>query len=115
LRRQFAALSDDVLPGAIGAQTALVLAMVIAATWVVVRYRHELTIGEWGAAVVCGFLWLLPLTLGSDLSLYRAESLLLPIVILLVRLGPAVLAVFVVACVPTAYQMAQLFFDATLI
>ena len=89
--------------------------MVIAAIWVVVRFCDELTFGEWGAAVVCGFLWLLPLTLGSDLSLYRAESLLLPIVILLVRLRPPVSAVFVVACVPIGYQMAQLFFNATLI
>jgi hypothetical protein len=89
--------------------------MVLAAGWVVVRYRRELTFGEWGAAVVCGLLWLLPLTLGSDLSLYRAESLLLPLVILLVRLRPAVLAVFAAACLLVAYKMAQLFFDATLI
>jgi hypothetical protein len=115
LRRQFATIGDVVLPGAIGAQTAIVLAMVLAAGWVVVRHRRELTLGEWGAAVVCGLLWLLPLTLGSDLSLYRAESLLLPLVILLVRLRPVVLTVFAVACVPVAYKMAQLFFDATLI
>ena len=81
----------------------------------VVRYRDDLSFGEWGTAIMCGFLWLIPLTLGSDLSLYRAESLLLPIVILLVRLRPPVLAVFAVVCVPVAYKMAQLFFDATLI
>lgn len=115
IRRQFATMGNDALPGAIGAQTAIVLAMVVASIWVVVRFRRELTLGEWGAAVVCGFLWLLPLTLGSDLSLYRAESLLLPIVILLVRLRPPVLAAFAIVCVPIAYKMAQLFFNATLI
>jgi hypothetical protein len=36
-------------------------------------------------------------------------------VILLVRLRPPVLAAFAVACVPIAYKMAQLFFNATLI
>ena len=35
--------------------------------------------------------------------------------ILLVRLRPPVLAMFAVVCVPVAYKMAQLFFDATLI
>ena len=115
IRRQFATMGSDALPGAIGAQTALVLAMVVAASWVVVRYRDDLSFGEWGTAIMCGFLWIIPLTLGSDLSLYRAESLLLPIVILLVRLRPPVLAVFAVVCVPVAYKMAQLFFDATLI
>ena len=115
IRRQFATMGNDALPGAIGAQTAIVLAMVVAATWVVVRYRDDLSFGEWGTAIMCGFLWLIPLTLGSDLSLYRAESLLLPVVILLVRLRPPVLAVFAVVCVPVAYKMAQLFFDATLI
>jgi hypothetical protein len=115
LRRQFATMGNDALPGAIGVQSALVLAMVIAAGWVVVRDSHDLSFGEWGTAAMSGLLWLIPLTLGSDLSLYRAESLLLPLVILLVRLRPAVLSVFAVACVPVAYKMAHLFFDATLI
>lgn len=115
IRRKFATISGDVLPGAIGAQTALVLAMVATATWVVVRYRDDLSFGEWGTAIMCGFLWLIPLTLGSDLSLYRVESLLLPIVILLVRLRLPTLAMFAFVCVPVAYKTAQLFFDATLI
>ena len=37
LRRQFATMGNDALPGAIGAQTAIVLAMVVAAAWVVVQ------------------------------------------------------------------------------
>ena len=115
IRRQVATMGNDALPGAIGAQTALVLAMMVAATWVVVHYRDELSFGEWGTAILCGFLWLLPLTLGSDLSLYRAESLLMPIVILLVRLPRYVVAAFAIVCVPVCYRMAQLFFDATLI
>lgn len=115
IRRQFATMGDDVLPGWTGVQTALVLAMVIAAGWVVVRDRHDLSFGEWGTAAMCCLLWLIPLTLGSDLSLYRAESLLLALVILLVRLRPPVLAVCAAACIPVSYKMAQLFFDATLI
>ena len=43
------------------------------------------------------------------------RAVAIPIVILLVRLRPPVSAVFVVACVPIGYQMAQLFFNATLI
>ena len=60
-------------------------------------------------------LWLLPLTLGGDLSLYRAESLLLPVVILLSRLRVPLIAGLAVVCVPVCYLMAKLFFDTTLI
>ena len=38
IRRQLETMGNDALPGAIGAQTAIVLAMVIAAIWVVVRF-----------------------------------------------------------------------------
>ncbi len=92
--RQVEKMGNDALPGVIGVQTVLVAAMIVAAGWVVVTQRHDLSLGERGAAVMCLFLWLMPLTLGGDLSLYRAESLLLPIVILLTRLRLPVLVVF---------------------
>jgi hypothetical protein len=115
IRRQVEKMGNDAQPGIIGVQTLLIAAMVLAAVWIVVTQHHELTLGERGAAVLCVFLWLIPLTLGGDLSLYRAESLLLPIVILLSRLRMPVVAMLAVVCVPVAYKMAQLFFDATLI
>ena len=115
IRRQVVKMGYDAQPGVIGAQTLLVAAMVVAAGWVVVTKRHELSLGERGAAVMCLFLWVMPLTLGGDLSLYRAESLLLPIVILLTRVRLPVLAMFAIVCVPVGYKMAQLFFTAVLI
>jgi hypothetical protein len=115
IRRQVEKMGADAQPGVIGVQTLLIAAMVVAAGWVVVTQRRELTLGERGAAVVCFFLRLMPLTLGGDLSLYRAESLLLPIVILLSRLRVPVVALFAVVCIPVGYAMAQLFFDSTLI
>jgi hypothetical protein len=60
-------------------------------------------------------LWLAPLTLGGDLSLYRAEALLFPVVILLARLRPWVSGALAVVAVPVAWRMATLFFEATLI
>ena len=115
IRRQVEKMGNDAQPGIIGAQTLLVAAMAVAAGWVVVTQRRELSLGERGAAVMCLFLWVMPLTLGGDLSLYRAESLLLPIVILLTRVRLPVLAMFAIVCVPVGYKMAQLFFTAVLI
>lgn len=93
--------------------------MVIAAGVVAWRDRSNLSLGERGAVVLVFALWLLPLTLGGDLSLYRAESLLLPVVILLSLMRvPSVAGVAVagvaVAGVPVCYTMAKLFFDGTL-
>lgn len=114
IRRQIVHLGDDPIPAAVGVQTIVVLAMVILAGAVVVRDWSELSLGERGASVVTAGLWILPLCLGGDLSLYRAESLLLPIVILLTRLRPWMLGLLVLVAVPLSYRMAQLFFDATL-
>ena len=115
IRRQVAHIGSDPIPAAVGIQTIVVTVIVVAAGWVVWAHRHDLTLGERGTALAVLGLWVLPLTLGGDLSLYRAESLLLPVVILLSRLRPIVLGIFVVVCVPLGYRMAQLFFDATLI
>ena len=113
--RQAQKLVDDALPGIIGVQTLLVSAMLIAAMAVAWRDRSDLSLGERGAILLVLALWLLPQTLGGDLSLYRAESLLLPVVILLSRLRVPIVAGFAVVCVPICYLMAKLFFDATLI
>ena len=113
--RQAQKLTDEVQPGIIGVQTLLLAGMVVTAGFVAFRDRVELSLGERGAVVLVGALWLLPLTLGGDLSLYRAESLLLPVVILLSRLRASLLAVLATACLPVCFMMARLFFDATLI
>lgn len=113
--RQIRHLGDDAIPGAPGLQTMLVAVLVVAALVVAVRARHMLTLGEWGAVVVVTLLWLIPLTVGGDLSLYRAESLLLPVVVVLGRLRPVVIAGLVVVAVPVCVLMAELFFDFTLI
>ena len=113
--RQAEKLGNDAQPGIIGAQTLLIAAMVIAAMVVAWRDRSDLSLGERGSVLLVAALWLLPLTLGGDLSLYRAESLLLPVVILLSRLRVPLIAGFAVVCLPVCYLMAKLFFDATLI
>jgi hypothetical protein len=112
--RQAAALVDDTEPGIIGVQTLLVATMVIAALTIAWRHRTVLSLGEWGVALLASVWWLLPLTLGGDLSLYRAESLLLPVVVLLARLPAPAVAAFAATSVPVSYLMAKLFFNATL-
>lgn len=113
--RQTEKLTDDIHPGVIGVQTILVAVMVVVALVVAYRARTELSLGERATAVLVVALWLLPLTLGGDLSLYRAEALLLPAAILLSRLPVLALAAFTVMCVPVGFAMARLFFSATLI
>ena len=113
--RQAEKLGNDALPGIIGLQTLVVAAMMVVALAVAWKDRSNLSLGERGAIVLVFALWLLPLTLGGDLSLYRAESLLLPVVILLSRLRLPLIAGFVVVCAPMCYLMAKLFFDAALI
>ena len=74
--------------------------MMVAALAVAWQDRSNLSLGERGAVALVVALWLLPLTLGGDLSLYRAESLLLPVVILLSRLRVPLIAGLAVVCVP---------------
>jgi hypothetical protein len=80
-----------------------------------VRYWHDLGSGERAVLFVGFALWLPPLVLGGDLSLYRAESLLVVSVILLARLRPTAIWALAIAAVPISYNMAQLFFAYVLI
>lgn len=114
IRRQIVHVGDDPIPAAVGLQTMFVAALIVVATWIVIRDWTVLSLGERGAAVLTAALWVLPLTLGGDLSLYRAESLLLCVVVLLARLRPGLLAPLVVIAIPLCFRMAQLFFDNTL-
>ena len=87
----------------------------VTCAWLGVRYWHDLGPGERGALFVGSALWLPPLVLGGDLSLYRAESLLVVSVILLARLRPAAIWAVAIAAVPISYDMAQLFFADVLV
>lgn len=113
--RQMGHLGADEVPAVVGVQTVLVAALVVGASVVAFRARNSLSLGEHGAIVVVVLLWVLPLIVGGDLSLYRAESLLLPVVIVLSRLRPIVLAAFLVVAVPVCVLMAEIFFDSTLV
>lgn len=114
IERQLRYMGNDSVPGAIGAQTLMVLVLIAAATFVVVAHRGRLSLAERGVALSVGAMWILPLTLGGDLSLYRAESLLVPVVVLLTRLRVPVVAGFLALSVPVSYLMAELFFQHVL-
>ncbi|CAN5595750.1 hypothetical protein BH10ACT2_BH10ACT2_00450 [soil metagenome] len=113
--RQIRHIGNDGIPGIIGVQTIVISLMIAAAAWATYIFRKQLTLAERGVVVTVGALWFVPLTLGGDLSLYRAESLLVPVVILLTRLRIPVLIAFVALCIPVSYLMAKLFFQYVLI
>ena len=96
-------------------QTVLVLGLVIASGITAAKRWPEFGHGERGAVAVVGLLWLVPLIVGGDLSLYRAEALLLPIVVVLARSHRMVLGAAFVIAVPIAFGMARLFFLNVLI
>lgn len=98
-----------------GAQTLLVVVIVVVAVVMTVRYRQSLGAGERAVPILLAGLWLVPLTLGGDLSLYRAEALLVPCVILVVRSQRVVIWALALACAPVAFNMARLYFDNVLI
>lgn len=65
-------------------------------------------------ALFVGAAWLMPLVVGSGVSLYRSEAALLPAVALLRLLPRDVAAVLLALALPLAYVMAQLFFTGRL-
>jgi hypothetical protein len=105
--------SDGLWP--IGVQSTLVLAIVgltLAAGW---RHRRELETVDRCCLLLVVALWLAPLALGGQLSLYRAESLLVPAVVLLARLPLAVVTALAIVATPSAFAMARLFFESVLV
>jgi len=94
----------DAASFAAGAQTLLVLAMMI------------LSVRSWRAkpeiAAYCLVFWAFPLCVGGRLSLYRAESLLVPVVFLLPE--RARLPLLAVAA-PIAFGMSVAFFRGSLV
>jgi hypothetical protein len=59
--------------------------------------------------------WLFPMALGGRVRLYRADALLLPIVVLFRYLPIAAQILFLVAAIALAYPMSLLFFRGTLV
>ncbi|MDA1053215.1 MAG: hypothetical protein O3C40_22415 [Planctomycetota bacterium] len=74
------------------------------------RYRVELL-----CLVVVVIFWLFPLVMGSGVSLYRAESILVPAVVIARRLPIWLLLPFVISFGALTLPMAVLFFRAVLI
>ena len=103
------------LPRAAAAQTGLLLLIVCIAATVVVRDRRLLSTAEWGCVAMTAAFWLVPLMLGGELSLYRAEALVAPVVVLVARAPQRVIAVLIPLAAAVAFAMARLFFDGILI
>ena len=107
--------AESRLPRAAVAQTALLLVIVCVAVTVVVRDRKQLSTAEWACAAVGAAFWLAPLMVGGELSLYRAEALVAPVVVLIARAPTRVIAALVPVAAVVAFGMARLFFDGILI
>jgi hypothetical protein len=95
-------------------QTIWVLAFMLAVAFVVWR-KGPLDARDRLLAGYALIFWLFPLAVGGKVSLYRAESLLLPAAPLLRHLPAWALAVFALAAAALAVPMAELFFRGTLI
>jgi hypothetical protein len=99
----------------IGLQSLWVLVMVVALTVVVTRSWSTLDDGRRAAAVVGFVMWLAPLTLGGSLSLHRAESLLLPTVILYPLLPRRFLIGALVVALPITVGVSYAYFRGVLV
>jgi hypothetical protein len=98
-----------------GAQSTLVLVVMVAAGHVVWRERARLTTAEWSCAVMVTALWVAPLCLAGDLSIHRSEALVVPVVLLVARLPARLNAFLAVAAAIVLASMAQLFFAELII
>jgi hypothetical protein len=97
------------------AQTLLVAVLVGAASiscWV---RRAALTRGDALFLTHVLVFWIFPLAIGRGVSIYRAESLLLPIVFFFLRVPAACLAALLAAFIALGGAMAVLFFQTVLI
>jgi len=113
--RHAKALVTGSVPRWPSAQTMLVLIVVLVAAIVVWREWKRLQLAERAATLMAAAWWFVPLTLGGGLSLYRAESLVLPVVLLVVRTQRRTLIAVTAACAVTAFWMAKLFFESVLV
>jgi len=94
-------------------QLLLVALFVCAVATASIAAWRDLTPIEVSAATFTVCVWAAPLLLGG-VSLYRSDAALLPGLLLARRLPAALLAVFVVAATPLAFEMSRLFFESVL-
>jgi len=96
-------------------QTLLVALVVGGALTVAFVNRGRLDAQEITIAAYAAVFWLVPLSMGGALSLYRAEALLVPTAVLTVRFPRRYQVAALVACVVVGLVMAVGFFDSSLI
>lgn len=99
-------------------QTLLVAAIValgLGATVGGLLRRHTAARASVPTALFVTAAWLMPLVVGSGVSLYRSEAALVPAVVLLRGLPREVAAVLLALALPPAYVLAQLFFAGRLV
>lgn len=94
---------------------ATIVALGLGATVGAVLRRHPGAAEAVPTALFVAVVWLMPLVVGSGVSLYRSEAALVPAVILLRRLPREIVAVLLALALPAAYVLAQLFFADRLV
>ena len=94
-------------------QTVIVALFVLAVLAATIAARRTLAEGDAALAIFTALAWAGPLLLGG-ISLYRSDAALLPSLALARRLPRPVLAVFVLAAAPVAFEVGRLFFDNAL-
>jgi len=96
-------------------QTVLVALVVVGGLAAAFAHRDRLDAQEITIAAYATVFWLVPLSMGGALSLYRAEALLVPAVVLTVRFRRRYQVALLVACVVVGMIMTVGFFDQSLI
>jgi len=94
-------------------QVILVALFVCCVTVSAIIGRRTLTQVELTAAVFTVGIWAMPLLLGG-FSLYRSDAALLPGLLLARRIPAPLLAIFVAAAAPLAFEISRLFFQSVL-
>jgi len=94
-------------------QTIFVAVLALALLWAAARAPRILLDGVLATFLL--FYWLVPLMLGGQLSLYRAEAVLLPAVLLARKLPTPVLAALTAVAVLIGLRMGALFFRGILV
>ncbi len=96
------------------AQTLFVAVLMMLATGLVWKNRKVLTRLEWVLYAFCLIYWVMPLVVGGVLSMYRAESVLLPIVIILRKLHAGILIPLILSGIYFKLALSTAFFAGSL-
>ncbi|MGZ3479706.1 MAG: hypothetical protein ACXU81_05105 [Myxococcaceae bacterium] len=99
----------------VGAQTLTVAALVLLGIGTAVATRRRPSPIRCWAAVSAVVFWVFPLVVGSGVSLYRSEALVLPVLLLLIELPAWVLGPLLIWLVVLAEAMGRLFFTGYLV